>query len=152
MNNKITDEIDFKVVDQLHAATLNFSNTSIELKKMYVIIIGIAVPALLILNKQNLDTSIFVVLYLLSVIFWLVDSFTYHHQVKLRLIGNKKLNEIYNRNNYNFNKTKPKNFIIDPFRKNEIINALCNSSHILYYLCFLVNSIGFILYKFDFIT
>jgi hypothetical protein len=39
----VDDEIDWKVIDQLYSATLNFSNTSLDLKKLYSVLIGIAV-------------------------------------------------------------------------------------------------------------
>jgi hypothetical protein len=62
----VQDEIDWKIIDQLHSATLNFSSTSLELKKLLIVLIGITVPVLVKLAGDKLDLSLFVTIYLLS--------------------------------------------------------------------------------------
>ena len=102
-NNKeykksLEDEIDWKIIDQLHAATLNFSTTSLELKKLFFVLVGIAVPTLIKLAGDELDLSLFVTIYLISSTFWLLDSFTYFYQEKLREKMDKHFMQIRIRN------------------------------------------------------
>lgn len=50
------DEVDWVIIDQLHSATSRLSTASIELKNMFIILIGISIPAiikLLILWKKK---------------------------------------------------------------------------------------------------
>lgn len=73
----LEDEIDWKLIDQLHLATVNFSTMSLELKKLFFVLVGIAVPSLLKLAHDKLDISFFITLYILTITFWFLDSFTY---------------------------------------------------------------------------
>jgi len=146
----VQDEIDWKVVDQLHAATLNFSSTSLELKKMYFVLVGIAMSALLVLTDQELDTSIFITLYLLTIMFWFLDSFTYYYQEGIRLKINKHLNLIHDRNIPNTSNTQ--DFVIDVARSNKyrVIRSIFNYSLGLYYLCVILNTVGYVLFKLEY--
>ncbi|MFZ1784294.1 MAG: hypothetical protein WAU23_03765 [Ferruginibacter sp.] len=94
----LDDEIDWKIIDQLHTATVNFSSTSLELKKMLFILIGIAVPSLIKLAGDKLDKSLFVTIYILTLLFWILDSLTYYYQEKLREKMDKHFSNIKNRN------------------------------------------------------
>lgn len=94
----LEDEIDWKVIDQLHTATNTFSTASLELKKLYFVLVGVAVPSLIKLASDKLDTSLFVTLYLLTFAFWFLDSFTYFYQEKLREKMDKLFNQIKSRN------------------------------------------------------
>ena len=94
----LEDEIDWKIIDQLHTATLNFSTTSLELKKLLFVLVGIAVPSLMKLAGDKLDTSLFVTIYLLALTFWFLDSFTYFYQEKLREKMDKHFSQIKTRN------------------------------------------------------
>lgn len=93
----LEDEIDWKIIDQLHTATVNFSTTSLELKKLFFVLVGIAVPSLIKLAGDKLDTSLFVTLYILTLTFWSLDSFTYFYQEKLREKMDKLFNQIKSR-------------------------------------------------------
>jgi len=94
----VQDEIDWKIIDQLHSATLNFSSTSLELKKLLFVLIGIAVPSLIKLAGDKLDLSLFVTIYLLSITFWFLDSLTYYYQENLREKMDKRFSQIKARN------------------------------------------------------
>lgn len=94
----LEDEIDWKIIDQLHTATLNFSNTSLELKKLLIVLVGIAVPSLIKLAGDKLDISLFVTIYLLALTFWFLDSFTYFYQEKLREKMDNHFKQIKERN------------------------------------------------------
>jgi dipeptide/tripeptide permease len=142
----LEDEIDWKIIDQLHTATLNFSTKSLELKKLLFTLVGIAVPTLIKLTHDKLDTSLFITIYLLVVIFWLLDSFTYYYQEKLRERMDTHFNLIKARNtlvekvsdNYTLenNRTSP----------NRWIRSLLNHSMMLYILILLLNIFTHLLY------
>ncbi|MGD1890561.1 MAG: hypothetical protein ACFB15_08185 [Cyclobacteriaceae bacterium] len=55
----LDDEIDWKIIEQLHSATSRFSSASIELKKMYLILMGILIPSIIKLSGNSLDFSLF---------------------------------------------------------------------------------------------
>lgn len=78
------DEVDWTIINQLHSATSRFSSASIELKKMFIILIGIAIPAIINLADSKLDFSLFATIYVLTITFWYLDGFTYFYQEKLR--------------------------------------------------------------------
>ncbi len=94
----LEDEIDWKIIDQLHTATVNFSTTSLDLKKLLFVLIGLAVPTIIKLAGNKLDISLFVTIYLLGFTFWFLDSFTYYYQEKLREKMDKHFNNIKARN------------------------------------------------------
>ena len=65
----LDDEIDWKIIDQLHTATINFSTTSLELKKLFFVLLGISVPTLTKLAGDKLDLSLFIAIYILIITF-----------------------------------------------------------------------------------
>jgi hypothetical protein len=146
----LEDEIDWKIIDQLHSATLNFSTTSLELKKLLVVLIGIAVPSLIKLADDRLDLSLFVTIYLLAFTFWFLDSFTYYYQEKLREKMDKLFSQIKRRNTevLIFTELKSEDFTLENERtsKNRIIRSVLNPSVGLYVFVILLNTIALILY------
>jgi len=151
----VEDEIDWKVIDQLHSATLNFSNTSLELKKLYFVLVGIAVPSLIKLAHDKLDISLFVTLYLLTITFWFLDSYTYFYQEKLREKMDKHFNSIKNRNKDTI--IIPENstveITIEASRKSEnrLWRSISNVSVRLYFIFLLLNSFALFLFLNDII-
>lgn len=145
----LEDEIDWKVIDQLHAATVNFSTASLELKKLFFVIVGIAVPSLIKLAGDKLDISLFITLYILTITFWFLDSFTYFYQEKLREKMDKHFNEIRNRNKETLimRDDLKQDFTIETNRtqKDRLWRSVSNSSVRFYFVLFLLNSIGLIL-------
>jgi hypothetical protein len=95
----LEDEIDWKIIDQLHAATISFTTTSLELKKIYFTLITIAVPTVIKLSGDTLKTSLFVTIIILTITFWYLDGFTNYFQEKLRESMDKRFDEIRTRNN-----------------------------------------------------
>ncbi|MDR1383849.1 MAG: hypothetical protein LBJ67_08410 [Planctomycetaceae bacterium] len=147
----IDDEIDWKLIDQLHTATLHFSSTSLELKKIYFVLVGIAVPTLIKLASDKLDLSLFITLYLLTVTFWFLDSFTYFHQEKLREKMDKIFSQIKRRNQNKL--IVSETFTIESSRtsKHRLLRSMFNYSVGLYIILFSLNSITLLLYFRDII-
>ena len=141
----LEDEIDWKIIDQLHNATLNFSSKSLEIKKMFLVFVGILVPALIKLSGEILDWSIFVALYLSIFSFWILDSYTYFYQEKLRGMMNERFKSISIRNQEEkiIQENKEKGFTIQEERVEKIskVKSLFNASHLIYLIMSILNSI-----------
>jgi len=146
----LDDEIDWKIIDQLHSATVNFSSTSLELKKLLFVLIGIAVPSLIKLGGDKLDLSLFITIYVLTVSFWFLDSFTYFYQEKLREKMDRLFQRIKSRNTDSI--VVPDNlkqdFTIELVRtdKDRIWRSITNSSVRFYIVLLILNSIGLTLF------
>lgn len=161
MDNKLEykktldDEIDWKIIDQLHTATLNFSTTSLELKKIFFVLVGIAVPSLIKLSGDKLDISLFVTLYVLSFTFWFLDSFTYFYQEKLREKMDKLFNQIKARNTKTIviSDSSKQDFTIEKERTNKdrFFRSIFNSSVRLYWILISLNTLAIVLFYFKII-
>jgi hypothetical protein len=147
----LDDEIDWKVIDQLHAATVGFSTTSLELKKIFLVLLGIAVPTLLKLAGDQLDLSFFVTIYLLICTFWFLDAFTYFYQEKLREKMDLRFNSLRTRNSEGLVSSNGKRleFTIEVNRTytGRLRRSILNYSLWIYYLFFMLNTLAFMLYK-----
>jgi len=66
---------------------------------MFIILIGITIPAIIKLSDSNLDSSLFITVYELTVTFWYLDGFTYFYQEKLRTKMDERFVKLKNRNN-----------------------------------------------------
>lgn len=143
----LADEIDWKIIDQLHNVTLNFSSKSLEIKRIFVIFIGILVPVALQLSKNTLSWALFSSLYVVIISFWLVDSYTYYYQEKLRGLMNKK----FESNSLRNGTSDTKHFVIDPKRVKKkglksLVKSMFNFSHLLYYIMIILNLITSLMY------
>lgn len=145
----LEDEIDWKIIDQLHTATLSFSTTSLELKKLLFVLIGIAVPSIIKLAGDKLDNSLFVTIYLLALTFWFLDSFTYFYQEKLREKMDTHFSSLKTRNAPPLEKTDEtsEDFTLENNRtsSDRITRSITNPSVRLYFFVILLNTIALIL-------
>lgn len=57
-DKNIENEIDWKIIDQLHNATNNFSKNCLEIKKLLFVVIGISTPLIINLCNNKLDLSL----------------------------------------------------------------------------------------------
>ena len=80
----IDSEIDWKIIDQLHNAVLNFSRSSMQAKKIMFTLLGIFVAAMIQTPSLSLVVRWFPVVIGIVLLFWTFDSFTYFYQEKLR--------------------------------------------------------------------
>lgn len=100
--NKIADELSRMQIDQLHNATLNFSNNSLETKKLCVTA-EIAVITILtgMYKGGTIDNFISIMrisILLIALLFYIVDIFLYYYQDKLRISMIEEENKIRERN------------------------------------------------------
>lgn len=122
----LEDEIIWKDIDQLHAATNNFSSKSLEIRKIYFTLIGIGVPTIYKINNNNFEEVILLFLFGLTLLFWLLDSQTYYYQKKLRFKINENFIKLRSNNNNNNNNNESE--------KQSIRKALFNGSQWMYYI------------------
>lgn len=145
-DEKIEERIDWKNIDQLHNATVNFSKNSLEIKKLLFVVIGISTPLIINLSNNKLDTSLFISLYIILIPFWIFDSYTYYYQKKLRAKMEGLFIEIKNRNLNTTDVFQEKSQI------KQIIMALFNLSHLCFYgVLLILITLIFILYLVDII-
>jgi len=157
---KTTEDIlDMKIIDQLHNSTLNFSKTSLEIKKLLFVLISAALPSLIVLANNKLDYSLFITLYVLIITFWFLDGYTYYYQEKLREKMDKHFFNIKKRNiipssirdtkeigiETGFTLSKERN------SKFRIIRSVFNWSSAIYPLLIAMNTLGLILFYFGII-
>mgnify|MGYP003650259263 CR=1 FL=1 len=93
-----SDNIDWKIVDQLHDATLKISNDCFEYKKLCVAVVA-GVIALMVRfgSEQNLQ-FVLAVCGLVCLGFWFSDATAYFYQRSLRRTMTRKINSIAVRN------------------------------------------------------
>lgn len=146
------DEVDWAIIDQLHSATSRFSSASIELKKMYIILIGIAIPAIIKLAGSKLDFSLFITIYVLTITFWYLDGFTYFYQEKLRSKMDERFNKLRKNNIEDESNEESSN--VDEYtlpddrtESNRWKRAFKNSSVRIYQIFFVLNTLALILFK-----
>lgn len=154
-DKNIENEIDWKIIDQLHNATNNFSKNYLEIKKLLFVVIGISTPLIINLCNNKLDRSLFISLYLFIVSFWLFDSYSYYYQEKLRAKMNDRFKNINARNNdVNSVEASEEEFTLQKNRTNKkrILRSLFNMSHLVFYgILFLLVTLGFVLYNYGII-
>lgn len=80
----IDSEIDWKIIDQLDNAVLNFSRSSMQAKKIMFTLLGIFVAAMLQASSLYDVARWFPVVIGIVLLFWAFDSYTYFYQEKLR--------------------------------------------------------------------
>jgi len=140
-------ELNLKQIDQLHNATLQFSNFCFEIKKTCITTIFIVLTFVVTFTNKKLDVSIFIISYIIVTCFWFLDSTAYFYQVKLRTNMKEKFNTVLT-----LSEQAPENdAVIEDSRSNESIpkklfSSLVNASMILYYLLLALNTIALILF------
>jgi hypothetical protein len=145
------DEVDWTIIDQLHSATSRFSTASIELKKMFIILIGISIPAIIKLTDSKLDESLFVTIYVLTFTFWYLDGFTYFYQENLRAKMDERFEKLKRKNTVSA--TEDENSETDEYtlpddrkKSDRWSRAFLNSSVRIYQIFFILNTIAFVLF------
>lgn len=147
MEKPINIELNLKQIDQLHNATLQFSNFCFEIKKTCIATIFIVLTFIVTFTNRELDLSIFIISYITVICFWLLDSTAYFYQVKLRTMMNSKFNKVRELSG----QEAENDGAIDDSRSNEsfsekLVSSSFNSSMILYYILLALNTIGLLLF------
>lgn len=80
----LQDELDWKLLDQLHAAVAQISSFCFETKKFCVTTDVLVLTLMVKFTDDRLDHSIFVAALVIPACFWFLDAVAYFYQVKLR--------------------------------------------------------------------
>jgi hypothetical protein len=78
------DELDWKLLDQLHAVVTQISNFCFETKKFCVTTEFVVLAFVSKLTTDKIDDAFFVIGLVIALLFWLVDAVGYYYQVKIR--------------------------------------------------------------------
>ena len=95
---RTNDEIDWKIVDQLHDATLKISNDCFEYKKLCVAVVAGVIALMVKFGSAENLPFVFAVCGLVCIGFWFSDATAYFYQRSLRRAMTIKLNNIAARN------------------------------------------------------
>lgn len=90
----IDSEIDWKIIDQLHNAVLNFSKNSMQAKKIMFTLLGIFLAAMLQAPSLCAVVRWFPVVIAIVILFWAFDASTYYYQEKLRAMMDKRFSAL----------------------------------------------------------
>lgn len=93
----IDSEIDWKIIDQLHNAVLNFSRNSMQAKKIMFTLLGIFIAALLQLDEIRDALRWLPVMIVIVFLFWAFDAYTYYYQEKLRALMDVRFHSLKRR-------------------------------------------------------
>lgn len=80
----LDDELDWKLLDQLHGVVSQISSFCFETKKFCVTTEFVVLTLLVKFTTDKLDHSLFVAALAIPVTFWFLDAVAYYYQVKLR--------------------------------------------------------------------
>ena len=93
-----SDTIDWKIVDQLHDATLRISNDCFEYKKLCVAVVAGVIALMVRFGSEHNLQFVFAVCGLVCLGFWFSDATAYFYQRSLRRTMTRKINCIATRN------------------------------------------------------
>lgn len=80
----LQDELDWKLLDQLHGVVVQISSFCFEIKKFCVTTVFVVMALMVKFTSDKLDHSIFAAGLLIPICFWFLDATGYFYQVKLR--------------------------------------------------------------------
>lgn len=128
----LEDEIDWKMIDQLHNATNNFSSSSLEFKKIYFVLLGIITPIIFKLANNKFDISLLITPLCLSIFFWILDVITYYFQENLRAKMKNHFKELKKRNSTGTNSNDEYTLENDRTSKTRLRRSFFNASSMFY--------------------
>jgi hypothetical protein len=93
----VDDDIDWKLLDQLHAVVLQISTFCFNTKQICLTVVAAVAGLIATFTENKLDTSVFVAGAVIPICFWFLDSVAYFYQVKLRGVMQDISNRIQGR-------------------------------------------------------
>lgn len=145
-NDKIAveDSLNRMYIEQLHNATLNFSKTSLEIKKLCVTVEITSVTLIVGLYQNDKIDSLYSMLsystLMIAVLFYFVDIVLYYYQDKLRAMMIDEENKIRLRHGLQI-----KSFGRDAVFKGRVRRSITNCSQIIYWILIGVSMLCIIL-------
>lgn len=137
------DDFDTMKIDQLHKVVMNFSSQSTEIKKMCITVEVAALTLITTIFKENYSEPSFtiltlLILFLVPILFYSIDIYTYYYQDKLRGLMFKYENNIRARNELGI-LTEER---FDTNNKERIRRAIKSYSNMIYWALLIIAFIG----------
>ncbi|HDR8184936.1 TPA: hypothetical protein QC116_004393 [Bacillus thuringiensis] len=141
--NITEDDFDTMKIDQLHKVVMNFSSQSIEIKKMCITVEVAALTLITTIFKGNYSEPSFtistlLILFLVPILFYGIDIYTYYYQDKLRGLMLESENNIRKRNKLDTRREKR----FDRNNKKRIRRAIKSYSNMIYWALLIIAFIG----------
>ncbi|MBS9802956.1 hypothetical protein J4052_08255 [Bacillus toyonensis] len=141
--NITEDDFDTMKIDQLHKVVMNFSSQSIEIKKMCITVEVAALTLITTIFKGNYSEPSFtistlLILFLVPILFYGIDIYTYYYQDKLRGVMLESENNIRQRNKLDTRREKR----FDRNNKKRIRRAIKSYSNMIYWALLIIAFIG----------
>lgn len=149
-NKTLQDELDWKLLDQLHGAVAQISSFCFEIKKFCVTTLFIVLAFVTNFTSDKLDHSTFVTGLVIPLCFWFLDATGYFYQVKLRGTMEAIRTRLASRDELQL-AVAPGVKVIEPSRasapiRKRVVAAGFNHSMWLYVLLVAIDSLVWILY------
>lgn len=141
LQKQILDEQNKKAIEQLHATTLNISGQSFQIKKLCIVTLTSVSAFFKATNVSGTLLSLASFGIVITLLFYIVDSFMYYYQRNLRKTMIEEENKIYKRNHI-----KQKNYRKE-LKNTDYSSAFFNLSHTLYYILIIIFIVLFIFNK-----
>lgn len=142
----IEDSLNLKQIDQLHNATLNFSNNSLETKKLCVTAEIASITLLIGLHEKDKITNLLLLIgisgLIIALLFYIVDVFFYFYQDKLRTAMIKEENKIRDRHEIGRREFDRRDKMCD-----RVSRSILNGSQIMYWVLMLVSVVILVISK-----
>lgn len=137
------DDFDTMKIDQLHKVVMNFSSQSTEIKKMCITVEVAALTLITTIFRENYSELAFtiltlLILFLVPILFYGIDIYTYYYQDKLRGLMLKYENNIRKRNKLD-TLTEER---FDTNNKKRICRAIKSYSNMIYWALLIIAFIG----------
>lgn len=137
------DDFDTMKIDQLHKVVMNFSSQSTEIKKMCITVEVAALTLITTIFKGNYSELSFtiltlLILFLVPILFYGIDIYTYYYQDKLRGLMLESENNIRKRNKLDTHTEKRFN----KNNKERIRRAIKSYSNMIYWALLAIAFIG----------
>lgn len=104
------DKIIFDSIQQLHNAVLQFSNNTMEVKKLFVSVLIAFFTIIITVNPSitSLSKMQLIILGVIDILFWMLDAQSYYYQKKLR----KQITDLQEKLKGSVNCTKKKSIYV----------------------------------------
>lgn len=130
---KLKDEdLKLKEIDQLHAATIEFSKKCFEIKKVFATIFVALSTFLIKFNGNKINYKTFLILTLIIIFFWVIDAESYYYQEKLRRSMREIMNEIRSARNLRISDGVGIPLSEERKENNMLFRSFINSSQLMY--------------------
>lgn len=151
---QLENQLDLKLIDQLHSVVLQISNFCFEVKKFCISILFTVIGIILTVTDKKLDHSIFFAGIIIPLSFWGLDSIGYYYQTKLRQQMGKISHKLLNSNGTTLISSNLYQSIplkIEGKEKVSVSESFFNHSMWMYFILIMISIVCWLLFHFKII-